>query len=114
MRFVESIEAWTLGDPESLAAELVLDISLLGYSVGKVEEYKESSGKVEHRPKAILRHCANLVNREDTVELREAVAARSDPHVLKDRCPVGFGAFVNILQSEFGIQDEVAGASSEE
>lgn len=97
---VESIEAWTLGAPETLAAELGLSPDQIrkAYAPSKVEDFCETSGKEEYRPKALLARIAKLAKREDDVALREAVAERTDVDALERACPKGFGAFAKDLR----------------
>lgn len=97
---VESIEAWTLGAPGAVAEELGVSRAAVTEVLPRgvhVESLKESSGKEDHRPKALLARIAALAHRTDCVELRESVAARTDPEALARSCPRGFGAFRDAL-----------------
>ncbi len=53
---IESIEAWALGAPSALAAELEEEVKTIQreYRLKEVEQFCESSGKEEHRPKGLL------------------------------------------------------------
>jgi hypothetical protein len=108
---VESVEAWTLGAPEALAEELGLDPGAVRkeYPKTDVESLHENSGKPEHRPKALLARIANLKNRSDDTEFREAVAQRTDIAALERACQKGFRPFAEELRVVFG-----AGSAAEE
>lgn len=98
---VESIEAWTLGVPEAIAAELDVTIEAVRarYPAGThVEALSERSGKPEHRPKALLQRIAQMRHVDDSAEFREAVAARTDIAALELACPQGFGPFAEQLR----------------
>lgn len=101
---VESIEAWTLGAPEALADELGLPLNRVQKLLpGKhVEALRESSGKDEHRPKALIGRLTALAHQVDSTPLRSAVAARTDIASLRNACPLGFSAFAEELQNAFG------------
>src|SRR5262249_32732793 len=62
---VESIEAWTLGDPEALRATLGVPLNMVTaqYRVSKVESYYENSGNERNRPKTLLRNIAAMAHR---------------------------------------------------
>jgi hypothetical protein len=102
---VRSIEAWTLGAPTALA-------EVLGTSPEKVrqlcpsarvEELYEGSGKPELRPKQLLRKLVTeLGRRDDSLELREAVAKCTNPDELCRTCSQGFAPFVADLRAAFG------------
>ncbi len=100
---VESIEAWTLGAPEAIAEELDLPLARVQSALPSkhVESLRESSGKDEHRPKALISRLAALVHREDSTALRCAVAARTNIDSLRRACPEGFDAFARELKNAF-------------
>ncbi|MEP7120821.1 MAG: hypothetical protein ABJE95_07930 [Byssovorax sp.] len=100
---VESIEAWTLGAPEAVAEELDVHVSRVRAVLpGKhVESLRESSGKEEHRPKPLIGRLAALAHREDSTEMRCAVAARTDVTLLRSACPEGFDRFAEELRRAF-------------
>lgn len=77
---VQSIESWTLGDPDALASVLDLEVKALQefYKVGDVESFYNLSGKPEHRPKDILKRIAERANQTDTTELRGRIAEAAD------------------------------------
>lgn len=101
---VESIDAWTLGDPAALANVLGLDLKEIHglYKIGDVESFYEGSGKPEHRPKAILARVATLAHVEDTTDFRERVAECADINALERACPQGFAPFARELRTAFG------------
>jgi hypothetical protein len=99
---VESVEAWTLGVPDKIAEVLGLDIELVQqqYPPGvDVESLSERSGKIHHRPKQLLERIARLKHRQDSTELRQAVAERTAVTALALACPQGFGPFEEQLRS---------------
>jgi hypothetical protein len=98
---VESVEAWTLGVPEAIAAELRIDPQAVRqeYPHFRIEELYEKSGKPEHRPKALLERIAALGDQEDCTTLREAVALRTDIGALEVACKEGFKPFADQLRS---------------
>ncbi len=99
---VESIEAWTLGAPEAIAEELGVagDVVRQQYPRGvEIEAMSERSGKLDHRPKALLERIAQLRHRSDCTEFREAVADKTDIVALAQACPKGFKPFVEKLRS---------------
>jgi hypothetical protein len=100
---IESIEAWTLGAPEAIAEELDVPVSRVrGVLPSKhVESLRESSGKEEHRPKALIGRLAALAHREDSTALRCAVAARTSVDLLQSACPQGFERFAEELRTAF-------------
>jgi hypothetical protein len=102
---VESIEAWTLGAPDALAAELKFSSSQVHkeYTLARVETFCETSGKEDHRPKALLERMARLAGRGDDVALREAVAERTDVTELAKACPQGFKPFADELRRALGV-----------
>jgi hypothetical protein len=103
---VESVEAWTLGAAQALAAELELDLDVVRkqYPKADVESLHENSGKAEHRPKALLERLAQLKHRADTTAFREAVAERTDVAILMNACPKGFKPFAEELLAVFGSE----------
>lgn len=102
---VESIEAWTLGDAEAVAAELEIAVERVRqhYPRGvQIEQLKESSGKEEHRPKRLLARVCELGRRAPDADFRQSVAARTDPERLRCACPDGFAPFAAALVTAFG------------
>jgi hypothetical protein len=100
---VESVEAWTLGAPEAIADVIGVparDVRHL-YPHPRVEELFERSGKEEHRPKSLLSRILALGNSDDSTQLREDVAERTDIEELLKACPEGFRPFFEKLQSVF-------------
>ncbi len=98
---VESIEAWTLGAHSALAAELGIPVPVLKSKLpSDVEDLYESSGKLDKRPKQLLQRLAAEMHRNDGVDLRTAVAQRTDPDELAGACPRGFAPFLARLRSE--------------
>jgi hypothetical protein len=100
----QSIEAWTLGAPEGIAAELEIEVEDVRrqYPSGiHVEDLHERSGKVEHRPKALLEKIAGLKHREDSTDFRQAVAERTDVAALEHACAQGFHPFAEELRAAF-------------
>jgi hypothetical protein len=97
---VESIEAWTLGAPKSVALVLGLepDVVRAKYSIGQVETFSERSGKEEKRPKRLLAGIALLVHREDGAELRREIAESTDVAELERNCPEGFKPFAEAVR----------------
>jgi hypothetical protein len=101
---VESVEAWTLGVPEKIAAELDVDVKLVKeqYPPGiHVESLSERSGKVGHRPKRLLERIAQLKHRDDSTEFRQSIAERTDAAILEQACPKGFAPFAERLRKGF-------------
>jgi len=101
---VESVEAWTLGVPDKIAEELGVDVKLVRqqYPPGvHVESLRERSGKPEHRPKQLLERIAQLAHRQDSTELRQAIADRTDVTALARACPQGFAPFAAQLCTVF-------------
>jgi hypothetical protein len=102
---IESVEAWTLGVPESIADELgttVAEVRKLYPPGVDVERLSESSGKEDHRPKRLLERIARLKHRTDSTEFRQAVAKRTDVAALEKACPQGFAPFAAELRLAFG------------
>ncbi len=101
---VESIEAWTLGAPAALATILGCTEKVLQdhYKIGEVEELYQNSGKVEKRPKNILKILAELHHQKDSLELRESVAEATEVDDLVKHCPMGFKPFADKLKAAFG------------
>ena len=101
---VESIEAWTLGAPGALAAELGLEPGTMRrhYDPSRVETLQEGSGKAEKQPKALLERIAAEAHRRDELGLRESVAAQTDVDELARNCPEGFGTFRGELREKLG------------
>jgi hypothetical protein len=102
---VESIEAWTLGDPRAIADVLGLEPAEVEAKcrTGKhLEELKETSGKPDHRPKSLLQTLAQLKHRDDGEEFRREVAQRADIGRLESACPKGFAPFAAEIRREFG------------
>lgn len=98
---VHSIEAWTLGDPDALAAELGIARETLEYKAADVEGMKETSAKPERHPKALLSRLSETVHREDSVSFRESVASRTDLNRLARNCSEGFAKFAEDVRVEF-------------
>ena len=100
---VESIEAWTLGAPTSLAQTLKMDPKKVHavYAVSRVESFFEKSGKAEHRPKVLLQRVAAAGNRSDGADFRAEVAECTDPAELERHCPEGFKPFADALRNAF-------------
>jgi hypothetical protein len=101
---VNSIEAWTLGAPEAIAAELGLKEEAVraAYPSKHVEDLLETSGKEELRPKGLLERIARLAHRHDGTAFRVAVAHRTDVAALARACPRGFAPFLAELRALFG------------
>jgi hypothetical protein len=102
---VESVEAWTLAVPESIAAELGVEEEAVRefYPRGvDVEALSERSGKEEHRPKALLERIAKLKHRSDSTQFRQAIAERTDIAALEKACPRGLAPFAAQLRLRFG------------
>jgi hypothetical protein len=102
---VESIEAWTLGDQEAVAAVLGVKVDTIRkryYKVSDVEKLHERSGKPGLRPKELLRQLAELKHREADTQLREEIAACTDVDALQKTCPKGFRPFAERLKAAFG------------
>ncbi|MCI0637664.1 MAG: hypothetical protein L0Y72_28745 [Gemmataceae bacterium] len=98
---IESVEAWTLGVPDCIAAELDVEVDAVRrcYPAGvAVEALFERSGKEDHRPKRLLERVANLKHRSDSTEFRQAVAERTDTSALEMACPEGFVPFAHQLR----------------
>lgn len=100
---IESIEAWTLGDPQAVASVLNVAVTEIGkhYKESRVESYYEKSGKVEHRPKEILKRVAALGHREPHDELRAEIANQSNLQTLERNCPNGFAPFAADVRQNF-------------
>ncbi|HYT93173.1 MAG TPA: hypothetical protein VEL76_30930 [Gemmataceae bacterium] len=100
---IESIEAWALGAPSALAAELEEEVKTIQreYRLKEVEQFCESSGKEEHRPKGLLERLAQLVHRSDGTDFRQAVAERTDISELEKNCQDGFKPFADALRTAF-------------
>ncbi len=98
---VESGEAWVLADRRALAEVLGLAEDDVRRVVpnGSPEKLKQTSGKVEKRPKELVARVAELAHEEDSVTLRERVVAVSDLAVLETECPLGFEPFARALRS---------------
>lgn len=102
---VESIEAWTLGAPEAIAAELEVPVEQVHGEYPKgvaIEALKESSGKPEHRPKDLLAEVCKLGRRAPDADFRRAVAQRCEVEKLMKRCPEGFAPFAQSVRDAFG------------
>ena len=102
---VESIEAWTLAVPDKIAEELGVSVKLVQqqYPGGThVESLVEGSGKPDHRPKLLLDRIAQLKHRNDSTDLRQAIAERTDVEALERACPQGFAPFAAKLRAAFG------------
>jgi hypothetical protein len=98
---IESVEAWTLGVPDKIAEELGLDVKLVHQQFPgglDVESLSERSGKPDHRPKQLLERIAQLRNRQDCTEFRQAIAERTDVGDLARACPKGFAPFAERLR----------------
>lgn len=107
---VRSIEAWTLGARQALADVLGTTTQELSRACPSIptEELYESSGKQEHRPKALMTKLAKKFgHRPDSLELREEVAAQTDIAELVKNCPEGFAPFVAALRAAFGPEPAV-------
>jgi hypothetical protein len=100
---VQSIEAWTLGAVDALAAELALSVSQLRRVLPKkpVEDLHQRSENEELRPKSILQKICALANREPHTLLRAAIAERAHIESLAAACPRGFAPFVEDLRRAF-------------
>ena len=101
---IESVEAWTLGAPEAIAAELEMETDEVKKQLPRgihVEELCERSGKEEHRPKLLLERIAALKHRSDSTEFRQAVAEQTDIGALERTCPKGFQPFAAELRAAF-------------
>ncbi len=100
---IMSVESWTLGARDALAAELNVTPDRVGehYPDISVEEMKETSGKEDHRPKPLLARLAALGGQVDCTEFRVSVAMRTDPLSLTKQCPRGFKPFSAKLQAAF-------------
>jgi hypothetical protein len=88
---VESIEAWTLGAPEAIAAVLGGDEEGVRKQVpsgGGVEALYQNSGKLEHRPKELLDRIAATEHRVADITLRREVAERTDGPRSRGRVPM--------------------------
>jgi hypothetical protein len=103
---VESIESWTLGAPQAIAQVLDFEERVVrgAYPKAHVETLLTSSGKEEHRAKALVRRLALLGHREDGQDFRREVAELTDVVALERDCPTGFGAFAVSLRAAFGEQ----------
>jgi hypothetical protein len=102
---VLSIEAWILGARHATADELGIDLGTAAKSCprGKhLEELSGTSGNPGHQPKRVLEAIAQLANRSDSTELREAIAERADIEELERECPKGFKPFAEMLRAAFG------------
>jgi hypothetical protein len=102
---VRSIEAWTLGAPTALAAALGTTPEKVQHACpsARVEDLYEGSGKPELRSKQLLRKLATELGRcDDSLELREEVARRTDPDKLCRTCSQGFAPFAAGLREAFG------------
>jgi hypothetical protein len=101
---VEFVEAWTLGDPEAIAAVLEESASTIRqkYREAKVEDLYQNSGKPENRPKDLLEQIASLKRRKDCAEFREEVAAQTQVAALEKTCSRGFKPFAERLRAAFG------------
>jgi len=102
---VESVEAWALGVPDTIAEELGVDVELVRMQYPRdahVECVSERSGKPDHRPKQLLERIAQLKHRKDSTEFREAIAERTDVAVLARACPQGFAPFAERLRRALG------------
>lgn len=101
---VESIEAWTLGAPDALAATLGIEANSVGQCCPKgvhVEVLYAQSGKPEHHPKKVLAAITALAHREDSTELREQIAEQTDVDALARACPTGFAPFLAAMRAAF-------------
>lgn len=100
---IESIEAWTLGDPQAIAQVLEVAVEDVRqfYRESKVEELYEQSGKAELRPKGILERVADMKHRQPDVEFRVAVANQTDLATLQHNCPNGFAPFAADVRHNF-------------
>jgi hypothetical protein len=103
---VESIEAWTLGAPEAIAAVLGEEPATIRvhYKPHHAESFYQHSGKPEHRPKDLLGSLAQLGYRKPDAEFREEVALHTDVDALAAVCPRGFKPFAERLRAAFGPQ----------
>jgi hypothetical protein len=100
---VESIEAWTLGDPQAIANVLGVSVDQVRqiYRESKVEEFHEQSGKSEFRPKEILKQVTDLKHRLPDVAFRVDVANQTDLAILESNCPNGFAPFAEDVRRIF-------------
>lgn len=102
---VESVEAWTLGAPQAMAEVLEVELSSINQQLPRgvhVESLLETSGKADHRPKAILERIAQLKHRHDSAEFRASVAEYTDVDALAQACPLGFAPFAERVRLAFG------------
>jgi hypothetical protein len=102
---VESVEAWTLGVPDTIAEFLGVDVKVVQQQYPRgvhVESLSERSGKVDHRPKPLLERIAQLKHRQDSTDFREAIAKRTDVATLAQACPQGFAPFADQLRKVIG------------
>lgn len=100
---VESSEAWALGDPGALAAELGVaraDIERRYPKGRSLEELYDHSGKEQYRPKRLLGELLEDAGREDGPEFRVALAKGANLKTLEQRCPSGFGAFAAEIRQQ--------------
>lgn len=106
---VESIEAWSLGDPRAIANVLGVDEGAVRrlYPRKHIEELLENSGKEEHRPKPLMQRLAQLGGRSDGTDLRVEIAGQTDVEVLEAACPLGFALFANSIRSAFTATGEI-------
>lgn len=100
---IESIEAWTLGDPDAVGT--VVNSSreevLRHYKLSRVESYYERSGDVSRRPKRILELIAALIHTEASETFRREVAELTDIATLERVCPNGFAPFAEDVRVNF-------------
>lgn len=100
---IESIEAWTLGDPQAVASVLNVAVAEIvkHYSEARVESYFEQSGKIEHQPKQILERVTSVGHRRPDDEFRAEVAQKTDLTTLERNCPKGFAPFAADVRKNF-------------
>ncbi len=106
---IESVEAWTLGVPETIAEELGVDVKLIQQNYPRgvdVESLSEQSGKADHRPKQLLERLAQLKHRHDCTEFRQLIAEKTDVDALSRACPKGFAPFALQLQAHLDVPSE--------
>lgn len=101
---VQSVEAWTLGVPAAIAAQLDAPENEIRkhYKPSEVESFNRNDGKPERRPKELLEQIAASKNHEDGADWRQQIAELTDPDELCRHCPDGFKPFAEKLRAAFG------------
>ncbi len=106
---IESVEAWTLGVPETIAEELGVEVKLVQQHYPRgvdVESLSERSGKTDHRPKQLLERLAQLRHRHDCTEFRQMIAEKTNVDALSRACPKGFAPFAQCLRQHLNVHSE--------